>query len=523
MSFQAKPLKARVLRNETVKDILCNSVSVTMPTEPEDLTMEQEASVVMDGTSSLSLNTVNIASAVEGINYGCHGDTCSTEQATDNINIETITDSIDNNDIIKNDSSQSPNMHRGSHAVCSQGLPLGRVGQSESTDGQSNKAQVREEMDLQVMDSNVTTMKLESQKKPKNKKGVSRKKKGRRGRRKKNCMAEQVTIVPDSTGIQNGCSVVANSENVAINNSELQSSPKPSVSSTSNRADDGQMASSSNYQRPVINDDQKFVTVKKLKLENNLIISPSNLVTSTSNNIQHDISVSRLPSPDTVMVVSNSSVNDDPVLPSTVSQGISVPSKDTSEPQGINDIIVPSEDISEPQKINDIVVPSKDTSEPQGINDIIAPSEDTSEPQGVDDIVVSSKVTSKPRGINRRKHQKPKKMGMTDVMKTEKTTNLQNYGVGANDEVNCNGANISPLVPTSDTIEEIVQSQRKKKNEFRVKEPLQASSITACLKFEREEATAVNAIPMIESRWVLFCKSHRVCLAACEALCCHQT
>ena len=507
MSFQAKPLKARVLRNETVKDILCSSVSVTMPTEPKDLTMEQEASVVMDDTSSLSLNTVNIASAIEGINHGCHGDMCSTEQATDNINIETITDSIDNNDIIKNDASQSPNMHRGSPAICSQGLPLGRVGQSESTDGQGNEAQVREEIDLQVLDSTVTTMKLESQKKPKNKKDVSRKKKGRRGRRKKNCMAEQVTIVPDSTGIQNGYSVVANSENVAINNSELQSSPEPSVSSTSNRADDGQMATSSNYQRPVINDDQKFVAVKKLKLENNLINSPSNLVTSTSNNIQHDISVSRLPPPDTVMVVGNSSVNDDPILPSTsVSQGISVSSKDTSEPQGIDDVIVPS----------------KDTSELQGINDIIVPSKDTSEPQGIDDIIVPSKVTSKPRGINRRKHQKPKKMGMTDVMKTEKTTNLQNDGVGANDEVNCNGANISPLVPTSDTIEEIIQSQRKK-NEFRVKEPFQASSITACLKFEREEATAVNAIPMAESRWVLFCKSHRVCLAVCEALCCHPT
>ena len=369
----------------------------------------------------------------------------------------------DNQVVNCDDASLLPNMHQESPSHSFQDSALATCGiESQNVD---EKGEVRQETSLQG--TGVTTMKSEVHQKQKSAKGKRRKKRGRgrqpkkatnmdgvtdqglkkgRGRPKK--IVESVTI-PDSTGIQTDCSA-----GVAVINSEAKISPEPSITSTSNGATDAvSMECSSNYTAASMHDDEEFVTVKKLKLENNLITLPGNLVTSTSsdhvgNNAKDDNIVSRPPS--------------------------------TTEP----DSVVNTMDVGN---------------------------------SSIKDGKCSSTNTHKPMGINRRKCQRPKKRQskmVATVMKNKRIDSNDDKlegGVEANGDVDHKVTNGAPLVYTTDTIKESTQNKPVSK----LHKPLESvgNDIThedqhlaeianaTCIKFE-PEAPTLSHVPVTKDRWV---------------------
>lgn len=175
----------------------------------------------------------------------------------------------------------SPNKHQQSSSNSFQSS-CGLVGHSGVTDQQN--------VTTDCQDSNVTTIKFkQKQKNAKKKKGASRKK-GRSKSNKKNMVdnnSTQVVIVPDSTGIQvdlPDSPQVRNSESVpiTINGSTAGTTTETSVTSTTALTC---MESSSNHLTALMHDGKEFNAMKKMKLEDNPITSPNNLVTSTSSDI----------------------------------------------------------------------------------------------------------------------------------------------------------------------------------------------------------------------------------------------
>ena len=371
-----------------------------------------------------------------------------------------------------NDTPRLPHLHRESPSSSSQGLAL--VTESLDVQDFDNEAETRRQMDMQGMDSDVAVMKLEEQKKQKstrNKKGVSKKKRGRGRPRKKTRMVDKVTTVPDSTGIQNDSgmqNVCPNSKSSpvpvgnTISNNETQSSPEPSVSSTSNGPGDFRMESSSNYREATIHVDQEFVTAKKLKLENNLIITvPSNLVTSTSSD---NVESARCD-------VNACTGNDDN-------------NNNMSRP-------------SEPDTVASLM---------DGGNLLTS------------DVVASEKATSRPQGINRRKPQRPKKRKNVTVTTTTVKTEVHNDRVmnriGTDNHINHAMTNISPSVGPTNTIDETVQKKSilqshgqqqsvgENNDVIERDQPFQFSMISGSIKSEPEAFTVTAAVPVTKNRWV---------------------
>jgi len=395
-------------------------------------------------------------------------ETNAVEQQTCETSVTIYVDSIpagtpDSQTANYNDSLLSPNVHEESSRNSLQSLAPINCGAAQcDTPVQQNvllnKAAVSQEIDVQ---SNVTTIELVGQKQKNVRKMKKlRKKKGKGRVKKKNTVGKGV-IIPDSTGIQNDCSVglVECSESVPI---AKNTSTEPSVSSTSNRDADICMESSSHYIKSTKHDDEEFIIAKKLKLENDSIASPSNLVTSTSSDnignavngnactlLGDDINVSR-PSSTTKPDTTASAIDDD----------------------------------------NPSISDGKD----------------------------SSKNTSK--GTSRRKYQRPNKRQNTIAVTTAKT--VENKKSGSHDDKlendieadnlgNRNETNASSSVDTTDTKKEIMQDKsvleshelQESVREFQNhvipthKEPL---TTNVAINFEPEINT-LTAIPLTENRW----------------------
>ena len=361
-----------------------------------------------------------------------------------------------------NDAPQLPYLHQESPSSSLQGLAL--VTESLDLQNVNNEAETRPQMDIQGMDSDVAVMKLEGQKKQKsarNKKGVSKKKK-RRGRpRKRTRMVDKVGTVPDSTGIQNGC---PNTESrpVPVNNNETQSSPEPSVSSTSNGAGNVCMEPSSNYREATMHNDEEFVTAKKLKLENNSITAPSNLVTSTSS--------------DNVGSVRCDDIN------------------------GCTGNI----NMSRPFLITE--------------SDTVASLADGGNSLKSDAMAATGKSTCRAQGINRRKLLRPKKRKNVKVMTTTTVKAEVHDGVlnsiEVDNHIDHSITNTSLPVGTTDAIQETVQNKyileshgqqksvRENKDVTEKERPFRASTIFKSIKPEPEAFTLTAAIPVTNNRWV---------------------
>ena len=391
--------------------------------------------------------------------------------------------SHDNQVVNGNDASLLPSMHQESPGHCFQDSALDTCGIELSGEQNVDEEEVaRQEMNLQG--TSATTMKSEVQQKQKSVKSKRRKKRGKgrqpkrgkgrqpkkatdmngvtdqdlkRGRGRPKKIVESVTV-PDSTGIQTDCS-----SGVAVINSEAMPSSEPSVTSTSNGATDTvsngaidavSMECSSNCTTAIMHDDEEFVTVKKLKLDDNLITLPSNLVTSTSS--------------DHVGNTACTLLRDDNIVSRPLS---------TTEP----DSVVNMMDVG-----NSSVTDGKS----------------------------SSANTNKAMGINRRKCQRPKKR-QAMVMKNKRIDSnddkLEGGGVEVIGDVDHNVTNAAPLVYTTDTIKESTQN----KSVSRLHKPLKSVgndithedqyltevANTTCIKPE-PEALTLSHVPVTKARWV---------------------
>ena len=447
--------------NIIVEDISSECIVMTSPTPAQyDVTKQ---------TDGLDPNVV-------------HQQTCEGSVTTDGDSIPV--GAHDNQIANCNDTSPLPNKPPSNSLQGSPLVTCGGAAPSESS-GVNNDTETRQEMD--ILEASTATMKLEIQQKQQsaqNKKGVSRKRKGRgrqKGRKKKiTTMVDQDNVidqgkkrgrgrpkkianivdqgitVPDSTGTQIDCSVGL-AENTFTVNSKTKSSPEPSVSSTSNGATDAPSMEC----KAAMHDDEEFVTLKKLKLEDNPIISPSNLVTSTSSdNVENVVNrnICTLLGDDNTVSRPLSSSTEPHTVASTTDEGNS--------------------------SVNDGKVPSRGA--------------------------------GKPIGINKRKYQRSKKrknMIAATVMKSKKVDSNDNEleGVEANGDVNHNATgdanhNVTNVDTKERTQNRFVfkpwESVRQSSNEITHEEPLQeASAITTCIKFE-PEAHTLSHIPVTKDRWV---------------------
>ena len=470
--------------------------STTDATLYEEVNHQNNSNIIIADISSDCIIMTSPAPAEYDVTKQTDGlDPNVVHQQTCEESVTTHRDSIpvgphNNQTVNCNDASLLPNMHQESLSNSFQGSALVTCGAapSESSGEQNvttkNDAETRQEMD--ILGTSTATMKLEVQQKQKsaqNKKSVPRKKKGRgrpkkitnmvdqgnqgkkrgRGKPKKitNITDQSIITATDSTGTQIDCSV--NTQNTCVTvNSEAKSSPEPSVSSTSNVVTNApSMECSSNYKMAAMHDDEEFVTVKKLKLEDNPITSPGNLVTSTSS--------------DNVGNVVN---------------------------RNVFTLLGDDNTVSRPSS----------TTEP----DTIASTTDGGN-SSVNDSKVPSRGAGKAMGINKRKYQRRKKRQKNapaaTVMKMKKVdsnVNEHEEGVEANGDVNHNVTNAD----TTDAIKERTQnisvselykpweSPRQKGNEIINEEQLQeASAITMCIKVEPEAHTLTH-VPVTKDRWV---------------------
>ena len=416
--------------NIIVVDISSECIITTSPTS-----MEYDVTKQTDG---LDPNVVH--------QQVCEGSVTTHEDSIPVGVHDNLTANCNNASLLPNMDQESPSNSLQSSVPVTCGGPASREssGEQNVNNDDNNDAETRQEMD--TLGTNTATTKLEVQQKQKSarkKKRASRKKKGRGRPKKTTNIVDQGITAPDSTGTQ-VVDLVGNTDNTSVAvNSGTKSSSEPSVSSTSNGATDApNMECSSNYKRAAMPDDEEFVTPKKLKLEDNPITSPGNLVTSTSsdnvgNVVNHNV-FTLLGDDNTVSRPSSTTEPD--TVPATTNEGNS--------------------------SVNVGKVPGRGA--------------------------------GKPTGINRRKCRRPKKrqknMAVGTALKAKKVdSNDDDFeeGVEANSDVNHN-------VTTTDAIQERRQNDNKKTQEEQLRE---ASANTRCIKYE-SEAHTFSHVPVTKDRWV---------------------
>lgn len=429
--------------NIIVADISSECIITTSPTETEyDVTKQ---------TDGLDPNVVH-QQTCEG-SVTTHGDSIPVG-VHDNLTVN-----CNNASLLPNMDQESPSNSLQGSVLVTCGVPAPRESLGEQNVNNNTDGETRQEMD--ILGTSTATTKLEVQQKQKSarkKKRVSRKKKGRGRPKKTTNIVNQGITAPDSTGTRVDCSVdlLGNTDNTSVN-SGTKSSPEPSVSSTSNGATDApNMECSSNYKRAAIHDDEEFVTPKKLKLDDNPITSPGNLVTSTSSdnvgNVVNRNVFTLLGDDNTVSRLSPTTELD--TVPTTMDEGNS--------------------------SVNDGKVPSRGA--------------------------------GKPTGINGRKCQRPKKrrknMAVGKVLKAKKVDSNDNdfeEGVEANGDVNNDVTTTDAIQQRTHNKSELYkpwESARQYGNEITQKEQLQeASAITRCIKYE-PEAHTLSHVPVTKDRWV---------------------